>query len=41
MQLAIASACPLSSAPLPGYAHAVSMRVKTGRENLSAKFINL
>jgi len=40
MQLAIASACPLSSAPLPGYAPAVSIRVITGRENLSAKFIS-
>ena len=41
IQLAIASACPLSSAPLPGYAPAVSMNIKTGKENLSANFINL
>ena len=38
---AIASACPLSSAPTPGYAPGVSIKEITGILNFSANFINL
>ena len=41
IDLAIASACPLSSAPTPGYAPGVSINIMTGKPNLSAIFINL
>jgi len=36
---AMASACPRSSAPMPGYAPGVSTRVRTGLPNFSASFI--
>ncbi len=36
--LAIASDCPLSSAPSPGYAPGVSISIKIGRLNFSASF---
>jgi len=35
--LAIASACPRSSAPSPGYAPGVSMKVTKGLPNFSAR----
>ena len=38
IDLAIASACPLSSAPTPGYAPGVSINKITGILNLFAKF---
>ena len=38
--LAIASPCPLSSAPIPGYAPGVSIKVIIGLLNFSACFIN-
>ena len=41
IELAIASPCPLSSAPIPGYAPFVSIKVITGLWNFSACFINL
>ena len=41
IDLAMASACPLSSAPTPGYAPGVSMKEIIGILNLFAKFINL
>ena len=41
IDLAIASACPLSSAPTPGYAPGVSIKKIIGKLNLSASFINL
>jgi hypothetical protein len=36
VERAIASDCPLSSAPIPGYAPGVSIKVITGKLNLSA-----
>ena len=33
------SACPRSSAPMPGYAPGVSISATTGRWNFSASFI--
>ena len=41
MLLAIASPCPLSSAPIPGYAPGVSIKVIIGLLNFSACFISL
>ena len=41
IDFAIASACPLSSAPTPGYAPGVSINDIIGILNLSASFINL
>ena len=41
IDLAIASACPLSSAPTPGYAPGVSIKDIIGILNLSANFNNL
>ena len=38
---AIASLCPRSSAPSPGYAPGVSIKEIIGRLNFSANFINL
>ena len=40
IDLAIASACPLSSAPTPGYAPGVSIKDIIGILNLSANSIN-
>ena len=40
-ELAIASACPLCSAPIPGYAPGVSINDIIGILNLFANFINL
>ena len=40
IDFAIASACPLSSAPTPGYAPGVSIKDIIGILNLFAKFIN-
>ena len=39
--LAMASPCPFSSASIPGYAPAVSIRVNIGNSNLSAILISL
>src|SRR5712692_10421959 len=36
----IASDCPRSSAPIPGYAPGVSMNVKIGKPNFSARRIS-
>ena len=41
IELAIASACHLCSAPIPGYAPGVSISDITGILNLFASFINL
>ena len=41
IDFAIASACPRSSAPTPGYAPGVSIKEIIGILNLFAKFINL
>ena len=40
VERAMASACPRSSAPIPGYAPAVSTKVMTGRSNRLASSIN-
>ena len=40
IELAIACACPLCSAPIPGYAPGVSINVIIGILNLSAIFIS-
>jgi len=37
IEAAITHACPCSSAAMPGYAPGVSIRVTTGRPNLSAR----